>query len=260
MESSPEIKEIAEALALAQAEVDTASKDRINPHFGQRYATLASVWDACRAALTKHGISVLQSPTAEGARVTLTTMLMHKSGQWFRDVITLQARDASPQAVGSAITYARRYALSAMASVAPDDDDDANSAQPEASKTKTKAQERPGFSTGVPFDQHRAEQAPPPAMPKAGVETRPQVDHGDFEDVVTTAVIADQGKKKSGEAWTLYRVETKGHGSFSTFDSVVFDEARLAVTLGHPVLVRSEATPKGPKVNGFGPVEVNAAA
>lgn len=130
MEMSQEIKDMAGAMAAAQAEITTASKDRLNPHFKQSYATLASVWEACRAALTKNGIAVVQSPTANGAQVTLTTVLLHKSGQWFRDTITLTARDQTPQSVGSAVTYARRYALAAMVSVAPDDDDDGNSAQP----------------------------------------------------------------------------------------------------------------------------------
>lgn len=123
MEMSPEIKDIAEALALAQAEIVSAEKDRINPHFKSSYATLASVWDACRDPLTKNGISVVQSPKAEGGLVTLTTILLHKSGQWFRDVLTLRAVNDTPQSIGSAVTYARRYALSAMAGVAPDDDD-----------------------------------------------------------------------------------------------------------------------------------------
>ena len=126
MEMSTEIKEIAEALANAQAEIASAEKDRLNPHFNQAYATLASVWDACRAPLTKHGIAVFQDPFVEGQKVTITTMLLHKSGQWFKSILTLVATQATPQGVGSAITYARRYALSAMAGVAPADDDDGN--------------------------------------------------------------------------------------------------------------------------------------
>jgi len=257
MEMSQEIKEIAEAMALAQAEITTASKDKKNPHFGQTYATLASVWDACRAALTKNGISVIQSPNAAGTQVTVTPMLLHKSGQWFRDSITLTARDASPQPLGSATTYGRRYALSAMVSVAPDDDDDGNHAQPEKpAKEKSRAQERPGFDKAVPYPEHLAQQAAEAAKPAAVA----QVDHGDFEDVVTAAVVAGQGKTKAGEPWTLFKIETKEHGSFSTFDATVYDEARLAVTMKEPVLVRTEATPKGGKVNGFGPVAVNAVA
>jgi hypothetical protein len=132
MEMSQEIKDIAEALALAQAEIEGASKDRINPHFKSSYATLASVWDACRAPLTKNGLAVMQDAAADGADVRVTTMLLHKSGQWFRGALIMRARDESPQAIGSAITYGRRYALAAMVGVAPEDDDgNAGSGRPE---------------------------------------------------------------------------------------------------------------------------------
>lgn len=150
MEMSSEIKDMAGAMAAAQAEITTASKDRLNPHFKQSYATLASVWEACRVALTKNGISVVQSPTANGAQLTLTTVLMHKSGQWFRDTLSLTARDASPQSVGSAITYARRYALAAMVSVAPDDDDDGNSAQPAPQAARVYEAPKPVAPPAVP--------------------------------------------------------------------------------------------------------------
>jgi hypothetical protein len=123
MKTSESITEISAALALAQAEIETAEKDRVNPHFKQGYATLASVWEACRKPLTKHGLSVVQSPGADGTIVTLTTMLLHKSGQWFQDTLTMASRDNTPQSIGSAITYARRYALASMVGVAPDDDD-----------------------------------------------------------------------------------------------------------------------------------------
>lgn len=123
MDMSQEITEIAGALALAQAEIESAEKDRINPHFRSAYATLASVWDACRGPLTKNGISITQGAKADGQMVTVTTMMIHKSGQWFRDQISMRAANDTPQAIGSAITYGRRYALAAMAGVAPDDDD-----------------------------------------------------------------------------------------------------------------------------------------
>lgn len=123
MEMSTEIKDIAESLALAQAEIVSAEKDRINPHFKSSYATLASIWDACRGPLTKHGLSVAQDASAEGAMVTVTTMLLHKTGQWFKGSISMRAVNDTPQSIGSAITYGRRYALAAMAGVAPDDDD-----------------------------------------------------------------------------------------------------------------------------------------
>lgn len=123
MQTSEAIHELATALAKAQAAMKPAAKDSINPHFKSRYADLASVWDAARAALTGNGLSVVQGASADGERVTVTTLLLHTSGQWIQDALTSSARDASAQSVGSAITYGRRYGLSAMVGIAPEDDD-----------------------------------------------------------------------------------------------------------------------------------------
>ena len=128
MNRSDQINELAKALAAAQAEIGTASKDGENPHFRSRYATLASVQDACRAALSRHGLSVVQLPGGEGQRVEMTTVLMHSSGQWISCSGTFIATKGDPQGIGSAITYARRYQLAAIVGVAPDDDDDGNAA------------------------------------------------------------------------------------------------------------------------------------
>lgn len=124
MTMSPEIDKLAEALSLAQAEIKGAPKDAKNPHFGNSYATLDSVLEACREPLTKNGIAVIQLPcSADGLTVNVRTMLTHKTGQWIACDLTLKPVKADPQGMGSAITYGRRYALAAMAAIAPMDDD-----------------------------------------------------------------------------------------------------------------------------------------
>lgn len=123
MTRSETIGALGAALAKAQAAMKPAVKDAKNPHFKSSYADLASVWEACRAHLTANGIAVIQSPEADGARVTITTLLAHSSGEWLQGALTLTARQADPQSVGSAITYGRRYGLASMVGVAPDDDD-----------------------------------------------------------------------------------------------------------------------------------------
>lgn len=114
---------LAAALAKAQGEIEGASKDKTNPHFKSRYADLASVWDACRKALSANEIAVIQSPSADGPLVTVETVLVHSSGAAASSRLTMKARDDSPQAIGSAITYGRRYGLASMVGVAPEDDD-----------------------------------------------------------------------------------------------------------------------------------------
>lgn len=146
MTTSESINEIAAALAKAQGEMGGAVKDAANPFFKSKYADLASVWDACRGPLTTHGLSVVQFPKTEysgtpepyqwtskggetrnGVRVvcvvSVITRILHASGQWLEDAVSTMLPTGDPQAVGSAITYLRRYALQSVAGVAPEDDD-----------------------------------------------------------------------------------------------------------------------------------------
>ena len=124
VETSAKLDQLAPALAKAQAVMATAKKDSTNPHFGNKYADLASVWDACREPLTANGLSIVQAPcNTSPDTVSIRTILLHSSGQFISSTITLRPSKADPQGAGSAITYARRYALSAMVGVSPDDDD-----------------------------------------------------------------------------------------------------------------------------------------
>lgn len=121
---SEQINELAKALAKAQGEIKGAKKSSDNPFFKSKYADLSEVWEACRDALSKNDVAVTQIPTvtSEGVFV-LETMLLHSSGQWIRGVYPITPTKNDPQGVGSAITYARRYALAAMVGVAQEDDD-----------------------------------------------------------------------------------------------------------------------------------------
>ena len=122
------MKELATAMAKAQAEIKTALKDSKNPHFKSSYADLTSVWDACRNALTKNGLSVLQITNFDAADVWLETTLLHASGESISGRYPLRPQQQTPQGYGSALTYARRYALAAMVGVVADEDDDGNAA------------------------------------------------------------------------------------------------------------------------------------
>jgi hypothetical protein len=124
MNKSESIKELATALAKAQTEIKGAVKDSENPYFKSKYADLESVWDACRDALTKNGLAVIQLPTDAGeGRIGMETILVHSSGEWVSGAFSMIPKDTSPQAVGSCITYARRYGLAAVAGVHQTDDD-----------------------------------------------------------------------------------------------------------------------------------------
>lgn len=122
--ASDSITQIAAALAKAQGAMQHASKDQTNPHFRQKYADLASVIDAVREPFAKNGLSFMQRTSTIDSGVTVTTILLHESGEWISDTglpVPVSKNDA--QGVGSALTYGRRYTLMAMAGLAPDDDD-----------------------------------------------------------------------------------------------------------------------------------------
>ncbi len=122
METSQTIGKLTVALAKAQGEIEAAKKDSLNPHFRSKYADLASVRDAIQAALSKHGIAYVQFPEGGPDTVTITTVLAC-GDEWMRASYEMRPAKADPQGMGSAITYARRYALAAAVGVAPEDDD-----------------------------------------------------------------------------------------------------------------------------------------
>lgn len=122
-EKSASITKLASALAKAQGEIENAEKDSLNPHFKSKYADLASVRAAYRDPLKKHGLSLMQIPSANGAKVKVKTILMHESGEYISGELEMTAQQNTPQAIGSAATYCRRYSASAFTGVAPDDDD-----------------------------------------------------------------------------------------------------------------------------------------
>ena len=124
------ISELFSAYAKAQADMGEVLKVATNPAFKSRYADLAAVVEAVMPALSKHGLALIQAPAFDGETVSVETMITHTAGGFMRSTINLRPTKADPQGVGSAITYARRYALMAMAGVAPEDDDGNGASQP----------------------------------------------------------------------------------------------------------------------------------
>lgn len=129
MHKSDSISTIAAALKKAQHNIGAAVKDAANPFFKSRYADLGSVMAVCKAPLLAEGISVLQMVGHDDAGGYLETILLHESGEYISDRMPLVCAKAhDPQAMGSAITYARRYALQSALFI-PAEDDDAEAAQ-----------------------------------------------------------------------------------------------------------------------------------
>jgi len=189
---SETLGELAAALSAVQAALRPAAKNATNPHFRSRFADLESCWDACRAPLAANGLAVIQTvdhPTAfaplaglvdvmkaagledthplvlktkdlmakagpvSGPR--LLTTLVHKSGEFISSAIPLHPKKPNdPQALGSALTYARRYGLCGIVGIVAGDDDDGNGAQQELRPQQN--QLRPQQAQSPPRTQQKA--------------------------------------------------------------------------------------------------------
>lgn len=191
MERSDAINELAAALAKAQGAIQGAVKDSVNPAFKSKYADLAAVWDACRRPLADNGLSIAQLPAVdtETGRVSVTTILLHASGQYISTTFSIRPGKDDAHGIGSAVTYARRFSLAAMVGVAPEDDD-GNAA---AAKT----------------------QAPARATAPEG--------HQDWRDNMTAA--ADSGTTALQKAWTE---SSPTHRTYAGQDFIAALKARAA--------------------------------
>lgn len=115
---------ISKALIGAWDKMKTAKKQNDNPFFKSKYADFGSVVDACKSALLENDLVVTQPTTIINGQTALVTTLLHSSGQWVRGLYPVNPIKNDPQAIGSAITYARRYALASIVGLVAEEDDD----------------------------------------------------------------------------------------------------------------------------------------
>lgn len=134
---SDSIGELAKALCEVQKTELFASTDATN-YFKKSYATLSSVWNVIRKPLTDNGLSVSQTFDVSDGGVTVVTTLLHISGEWKSSRLYSALDKPNIQGLGSAITYLRRYSLSAMVGVCPDDDDAESAMSRDEPKTSGK--------------------------------------------------------------------------------------------------------------------------
>ena len=127
MKMSDEISQLATALAIAQGQIEDATKSSKNDFYKSKYADLASVRAAVRQPFADNGLSVVQFPRTVPGGVEVETMLLHSSGEFMAETLFMPVKH-EPHPIGSGISYARRYALMSIANLAADDDD-GNAAQ-----------------------------------------------------------------------------------------------------------------------------------
>lgn len=132
MRRSDSIAELSKAITKFQKATPKVTKDKEaklqlknGGSYSYKYADLSSIMDAIRGNLADCELSVIQSPSHSSNEPTLTTIIAHSSGEWVEDSMKLSITQDTPQGQGSAITYARRYMLTAMLGIVADDDNDA---------------------------------------------------------------------------------------------------------------------------------------
>lgn len=153
MQHSESMKAIAPALLAAQKATEFAKKDATNPHFKNKYADLPAVIEAVKPALNAAGIVYIQTASpSDDNRLHLTTMLMHESGEWISDTLVMPLPKQDPQGYGSAMTYARRYALAAITGVYQDDDDGNAASGPATRPTQAQNDAAPSESQATEAD------------------------------------------------------------------------------------------------------------
>ncbi|HOW26022.1 MAG TPA: ERF family protein [Bacteroidales bacterium] len=125
MKTSESITAISKALIEFQGRMVKVTKDAVNPHFKNRYASLSQIIEAVQKPLNECGLAVIQLPAGDHE---LETILIHTSGEFIAETYRMTPQRDDPQGLGSAITYQRRYALGAVLCLVIDEDDDAEKA------------------------------------------------------------------------------------------------------------------------------------
>lgn len=129
------MKEIAQALVLAQMKFQPALKNSQNPHFRSKYADLGACIEAVIDALHTHDIALIQHTAESDKGIVVSTTFLHRSGEIYEaGSLFVPAAQQTPQAYGSALTYARRYSLMTACGIAPEDDDGNAASKPQAPK------------------------------------------------------------------------------------------------------------------------------
>jgi hypothetical protein len=162
MKTSQTIGSISAAIAAAQIGMEAARFDSKNPHFNSKYASLASVMEAIKPLALK-GVALTQACDVardeKGSTLTVTTLLSHESGEWISSELSMRVERDTPQGIGSALTYARRYAVSAICGIAADDDDDGEKVEPRGPvPPKPPAKQAPKPAAPAPAPAAKAEQ------------------------------------------------------------------------------------------------------
>ena len=142
MNKSESITSLTKALNTFQGKLTSVKKDAVNPFYKSKYATLDTIWETIRKLLSENGLAITQTMGILDGKSILETTLYHTSGEWISGIQLVNPVKDDPQALGSAISYARRYSLSAILGIVSDEDDDGNVATKPVVKPEPKTEQK----------------------------------------------------------------------------------------------------------------------
>lgn len=151
MRQSEFVDALQAALVVAQGAYPVVPKSATNPFFNSKYADLAACVEAAKPVNLANGLAVTQMPALVDGKPVLTSRLIHESGQWMEDDMPLFMGKQDAQSLGSALTYARRYAFVAILGLVADEDDDGNAASAKPKRAKP-AHDDPSPANSDPTD------------------------------------------------------------------------------------------------------------
>lgn len=225
------LKNIAGALAKAQLEMKNPTLDKENPFFHSKYASLAAVRDASIPILAKHGIATMQLlSNAQNGDIVCTTTLLHTSGEYITSDLVLPATKKDAQGLGSASTYARRYALQAIVGIVGEDDDDGN----ESTKKQEPAQEAQKHKQELSKVINGESPMPYGGQPVVGIKS-----------------VTSKAGNTNGKAWTKYFITTSENETLPTFDKKIAEFAEKAKAEDFGVIISKETKGKYTNIVGM---------
>lgn len=198
---SEKVDLLVKALIKAKCAFGPVVKSRENPFFKSKYADLSAIEEAVRGALDLNGLCVVQTTEVLAAGSVLVTTLYHESGQWVSGQYPLNPVKNDPQGMGSAVTYGRRYALSALLGIVADEDDDGNAASHTSHKTESAKPAKSGELTAT---------------------------------FVPVSVTSKEGEK-NGKPWVMYSIKDPQGEYYSTFDEDIYHAANEAKQDGNEI-------------------------
>jgi hypothetical protein len=210
------ISNLAPALARFQEEVKNPSNSATNPQFRSKYAPLDVVINTVKPILAKHGLSYMQTTGAEDESVIINTLVMHESGEWIQSTpLKLPAyqtkgggvKEFNAQGAGSAITYGRRYQLSAMLGLSSEDDDDGNG----QSQGYKDASTKPAGNTGGGLSAEEKEKRKQEALAKANAKKEAKEANKEEQETSAPETNNEEKNESSGEKITPQQAKAIGN-------------------------------------------------